>query len=318
LRFALLAPFHALPDDVHTFVGGAYQRVDKFGGGVLDRHGISVTMGCDNIVPMAVGWYEQAGSGPPLVLCHGGPGMWDYLEPLALLIDDLATVVRYDQRGSERGPAGGPFTVAQFIADLDELRAELGFGTWIVGGHSWGAMLALHYAFAHPQRTEAIVYLSGVGIGREWNAAYHAEADRRRSPEQNARLQALSQIDWTPEQEREWRILNWLPDYATDGEARAAELASSPFHLNREVNRALNAETKRWREAELARQAAELTMPVLLVHGMLDPRPHWAIDSLADALPNATVCKLPDAGHLTWVEAPDETTATIRTFVRDL
>jgi proline iminopeptidase len=184
-----------------------------------------------------------------------------------------------------------------------------------VGGHSWGASLALQYTLAHPDRTRALVYISGVGIGREWNAAYHAEADRRRTPEQNARLQVLSGIDRNPEQEREWRTLNWLPDYARDGEARAAELAASPFKLNREVNQAINAETKTWDENTLARQAAALTMPALLLHGELDPRPHWAIDSLADALPNATVQKLPGAGHLPWVEQPAMTARVLLNFL---
>ncbi len=265
-----------------------------------------------------IGWYEQSGTGPPLVLCHGGPGMWDYLEPLGVLVDDITTVVRYDQRGSERSPADGPFTVAQFVADLDELRAHLGYESWIVGGHSWGAMLALHYAFAHPDRTRALVYISGVGIGRAWNAAYHAEADRRRTPEQNARLEELSQTDRNAEQEREWRTLNWLPDHAQNGAAQAAVLASSPFRLNREVNQAINAETKTWDESALARQAAQCTMPTLLVHGDLDPRPHWAIDSLAAALPNATVCKLPSLGHLPWVEDPDATATPIRVFLTGL
>ncbi len=264
------------------------------------------------------GWYDQTGSGPPLVLCHGGPGMWDYLAPLAALLTDVTTVVRYDQRGSARGPADGPFTVAQFVADLDELRAHLGYDAWIVGGHSWGASLALQYAFAHPDRTRALVYISGTGIGREWNAEYHAEADRRRSPAQRERLRALSNIDRDAAQEREWRMLTWLPDYATDAETHAAALADAPYALNRDVNRLVNTETKTWNEAALTRQAAQCTVPALLVHGELDPRPHRAIDSLAQALPNATVAKIPGAAHMPWVEQPDATTAPIRAFVAGL
>ncbi len=28
-------------------------------------------------------WTVRQGSGPALVCCHGGPGLWDYLEPVA-------------------------------------------------------------------------------------------------------------------------------------------------------------------------------------------------------------------------------------------
>lgn len=54
-------------------------------------------------------WTATSGTSPPLVLAHGGPGMWDYLESVARMVDDLVTVHRYDQRGCGRSPAGPPY-----------------------------------------------------------------------------------------------------------------------------------------------------------------------------------------------------------------
>ena len=247
--------------------------------------------------------------------------MWDYLEPLAGLLGDNAAVVRYDQRGSGRSPSDGPYSVAQFVADLDDLRAHLGYDTWVVGGHSWGATLALHYAFAHPAHTSAIVYVSGVGIGRAWNRAYHQEADRRRSPAQQARLDELIVTsERTAAEEHEYRALSWFPDYppGPDAVSKAAALAAAPYPINHDANRAISNEAKTWTEADLAARATALTMPVLIVHGELDPRPPWAVDSLAAALPRATVCKLPGLGHVPWVDDPDATAAPIRAFLASL
>ncbi|MEU7172376.1 hypothetical protein ABZ949_12925 [Micromonospora tulbaghiae] len=39
-------------------------------------------------------WADRVGAGAPLVLCHGGPGIWDYLGPVARLLDGHARVVR--------------------------------------------------------------------------------------------------------------------------------------------------------------------------------------------------------------------------------
>ncbi|WP_052710912.1 alpha/beta fold hydrolase [Pseudofrankia sp. DC12] len=47
-------------------------------------------------------WTEVSGGGPPVVLGHGGPGLWDYLAPVAALLDDVFTVIRFDQRGCGR------------------------------------------------------------------------------------------------------------------------------------------------------------------------------------------------------------------------
>ena len=211
--------------------------------------------------------------------------------------------------------------MARFVADLDELRAHLGVEQWIVGGHSWGATLALQYAFAHPATTRAVVYISGVGIGRAWNAAYHEEADRRRTSDERRRhAQLAALVSRSAAEEHEYRVLTWLPDYAPGPRARvlAAELAGAPFSINTDANRTLNAETKTWQEGELATRAAALRAPVLIVHGELDPRPPWAIDTLAAALPNATVHKLERVGHLPWIEDPAATAMCLHAFLAGL
>lgn len=54
-------------------------------------------------------WTDPGTAGAPaVILVHGGPGLWDYLAPLAELVADRATVHRYDQRrcGSSTGPGG--------------------------------------------------------------------------------------------------------------------------------------------------------------------------------------------------------------------
>jgi proline iminopeptidase len=52
-----------------------------------------------------------------------------------------------------------------------------------------------------------------------------------------------------------------------------------------------------------------------LIHGELDPRPAWAIDTLAAALPDASVAILPDAGHLPWLDAPAAFTDVLQSFL---
>src|SRR5207248_4454548 len=41
-------------------------------------------------IPVAAGqlWSVRQGNGPAVLLCHGGPGLWDYLAPIAEMIDD--------------------------------------------------------------------------------------------------------------------------------------------------------------------------------------------------------------------------------------
>src|SRR5918999_2983013 len=154
-------------------------------------------------------WIATSGEGPPLVLCHGGPGLWDYQEPVAEMVEDLVTAHRGDQRGFGRSTGSGPYTVARFVADLEEIRDHFGHERWIVGGHSWGAPLALQYAFAHPERVTALLYLSGTGTGTAWKETYRAECEQRLTDEQHRRRRDLENRERSDAEEREYRVLSW-------------------------------------------------------------------------------------------------------------
>jgi proline iminopeptidase len=264
-------------------------------------------------------WTVADGSGPTLVLCHGGPGLWDYLAPVSSMLRDSARVVRWDQRGCGRSSAASVHSVSRAIEDLEAIREAFGVETWIVGGHSWGASLALQYALRHPERTFALLYISGTGIGQAWNRAYHLEADRRRTRAERDRLRALKARTRTPPEESEYRLLSWLPDVGSG--RNAADLIAqldAPFEINIAANRQISAETKMWAEDDLVARCRMTTVPTLLVHGERDPRPPWAIDSLAAALPNRSVEILPGVGHLPWLEDPEPFARLLRSFLSGL
>lgn len=266
-------------------------------------------------------WVERTGDGPgvPLVLCHGGPGLWDNLGPLAALVDHDRVVIRWDQRGCGRsGGVEGPFSVARSIADLEAVRRHLGLTRWVVGGHSWGATLALLAVLADPSSAAGLLYLSGTGLGRSWRASYEAAPAARLTPEQLARCDALDALEHrTREEEVEWRTLRWAPDFADRD--RALELAAidatAPWPVNFAGNAAINAENKQRDAAATLARCAALDVPALLVHGGGDPRPPFAIDDLAGALPEVEVRIIAGVGHAPWLERPGAVAAILRPWL---
>ncbi|MFI2710977.1 alpha/beta fold hydrolase [Micromonospora sp. NPDC018662] len=264
-------------------------------------------------------WADQAGAGSPLVLCHGGPGMWDYLGPVARLLDEHAHVIRWDQRGCGRSERRGPYTVDRFVADLDAVREQLGGPRVALLGHSWGAHLALRYALEHPERVSHLIYVSGTGIDsdRGWHPHYERNLRRRLEPHRD-RWEALDERARTPAEERERAVLQWSADFADpDVALRHAEDMATPWRgLNRDCNRAINAEVKReLREADLAARCRTLEVPALIVDGPEDIRPRWGVDSLHRALPSAARVSLVGAGHLPWVEDPQGFQGAVTTFL---
>ena len=267
-------------------------------------------------------WVEVTGDGPgvPLVLCHGGPGMWDNLGTLAALLDHDRPVIRWDQRGCGRSEGiEGPFTLERFLADLRAIRSALGITRWIVGGHSWGATLALRSSLADGPSTTGLVYIAGTGLGRDWHAAYKAAPAQRLTPDQLTRVEVLEELGErrTRPDEIEWRTLRWIPDFA-DRE-RAAELAAidanAPWPINRACNAALNTETKAWDAAALLGKCSAMEVPTVLIHGAEDPRPPSAVTDLAETIPGAELHVIDGVGHSPWLERPGAVAGILRPWL---
>ena len=243
--------------------------------------------------------------------------MWDYLAPVASMVEDLFTVHRYDQRGSGRSPRGGPFTLRGFVGDLDDIRRHFGYDRLIVGGHSWGASLALHYGLSYPEHVAGIVYMNGTGLGRSWKPAYDARVSRL-APADRSRFTDLdSRSELTAEEECEHVFLNALCDLGLRSRrAEVAEQMVDPrFRIALDVNAAINADTKTLGEDELVKRCRSLDVPVLVVAGDEDPRPLFAVDSLVEALPRAQLVVMPGVGHLPWLEDDEGVRAVLRRFL---
>lgn len=249
---------------------------------------------------------------PAVILVHGGPGLWDYLSPVAELLEGRATVHRYDQRrcGRSTGPTGEPdgpgtapdgLTMERFVEDIDELRRAFGHDRVVVIGHSFGATLALAYAGTHPDRVTALGYVDGVGVG-DWRTPYRAERARRLAPWAE-RFAELDSRDRTPAEEVEWRRLSWATDYADPqaGYDLATAMATSSHAINHQVNRALMS----FDDMDQITWATAVRCPITLIHGMADPRPVGPVVALAAHASAPRKRVVSDAGHLPWVEQPE-------------
>ena len=224
-------------------------------------------------------WSAEAGRGEPLIVCHGGPGLWDMFGSLAGSLAGDVRVVRWDQRGCGRSERSGPYSVARSAADLDAVRSWLGRDRVAVLGHSWGATLALRYTLDHPDLVSALIYVSGTGLGWDWHEPFQrAIASRLAACE--PRLSELRARDRTGAEDRELAVLQWSAEF-TGGDAmrHAEEMATPWFGINRESYDDIWGELRRtWHEAELLAECRALSVPVLIIDGAADLRPRRAVD----------------------------------------
>jgi pimeloyl-ACP methyl ester carboxylesterase len=250
------------------------------------------------------GWV--AGSGPPVLLLHGGPGLgFEYLDAMA---EEVLTgpyrVASFQQRGLTPSTVEGPFTIAQAVADVEAVLDHLGWSRALLVGHSWGGHLALHVAVSLAERFAGVLAVDPLGgVGDGGAATFGAELLRRvpadRRPAAEA-LHALDDSEATLEQRVELLGMLWPSYFASPDsappmpEVRIAEEAS--VGLWAELERELPA---------LTVALGGITVRVGVLAGQESPMPPGeAATATAERIPGAWVALEADAGHFPWVERP--------------
>jgi pimeloyl-ACP methyl ester carboxylesterase len=256
---------------------------------------------------------RRAGTGPPVLLLHGGPGLgFDYLRDLADELAEENDVAWYQQRGLEPSAAEGPYTVATDVGDARRVLDALGWQRAYVVGHSWGGQLALHIAVAMPERLLGVLAVDPLGPVGDGRWPEFDEEMFRRTPEPvRARARELDELAMAGKVDDELALegmrLVW-PAYFADPE-RAPPMPELRYGSER------SAEMVPSIQAELPALEAGLPrirVPVGFVHGSRSPMPLAASTDGAERIPGAWVEVVEGAGHFVWVEAPGAVRASLR------
>ncbi len=128
------------------------------------------------------------GKGSPLIVIHGGPGLsLDCLLPQMSELAKSHLVIFYDQRGCghSRGEINSEtINLEMFVSDLEAIRKVFDLEKVSILGHSWGAFLALQYAFVHPERVQKLVLSNGFPASSEDLGLFIQEYMTRMEPYQ--------------------------------------------------------------------------------------------------------------------------------------
>ena len=246
--------------------------------------------------------YRRFGaSGPVLVFLSGGPGLRStYLDPIAqTLAADHATIV-FDQRGTgasrDAYGDGSLVTVAGFVADLDALRSALGLGRLALVGHSWGAMLAMAYAAAHPERVASLALLDPGGPSMQFYPDFARRLREHLTDDERLAVGAALEAGKLPPPAA------ITPGYFHD-HAKGVAFARTPdaTTVYANVATAIGRDAPAHYAVSAALQGT--TIPAFTLYGSDDVS--LAAKPALDALfPHATTSLVPNAGHFPWLENP--------------
>jgi proline-specific peptidase len=263
----------------------------------------------------------ERGTGYPVIVLHGGPGLdhhefADYLDPLT----DAFRLLLVDQRAngrSERAPES-TWTLERMAQDVIMLARALHLERYAVLGHSYGAFVALQNAVDYPGMAAQTIVSGGVP-----SMKYLEVVERN--------LDAFE-----PDELRDQVIASWAREPTVATQEGFAELMAEqfPFHfadpldpriadyLDRTKDTVYSPDVLRLFSAngyggiEVEDRLGEVSSPLLVMTGRHDRTcTVEAAEAIAARAPNAELRIFEASGHMTFVEEPDVYIATVRSFL---
>jgi proline iminopeptidase len=256
--------------------------------------------------------YRVSGSGPPLLVHPGGPGTSsDFLGDLAG-VDEVATIIWLDPRGT--GTSTAPedldaYKLHHYAADVEAVCDALSLDRLALLGFSHGGMVAMRHAIDHPQRLTKLILLdTAPALDEAAGQRIAAAMDRRQGEPWYPEVRRLLDADETaPDDAQALReLLAIMPMYfhrwGATAQAFIAGLHGSTFHAR--VGKSWTAEQK---AMDLRPELGRIRTPTLVMVGDDDfVCDVTAAHEMADGIPDAHLAVIPDAGHFPWVEQAAE------------
>lgn len=247
---------------------------------------------------------EAGAGGRPLLLVHGfGGAKEDFADWMDQFAGDGWHAVAPDLRGHGEGPR--PETEADygfdfFVDDLIALADDLGWDRFVLVGHSMGGMVAQMLALKHRHRLDGLVLMD-----TSHGPVPQVDPEIRELGKQVAREQGLAVVAeltktiegadplGNPAHER---MLRERPGYQEFCDNKFLTLSVPMWVTILDAIFVLEDRIDALRE---------LDVPTLVMVGELDTEFRATSAAMAEAMPNATLEVIPDAGHSPQFENPD-------------
>lgn len=269
-------------------------------------------------------YYKTTGEGDPIVVLHGGPG-FDHRQFLPY-IWDLAEdhqVILYDQRGT--GLSSGQvdpvsISIGTFIQDIEEIRKAFGLEKMNLLGHSWGGILAMHYAVKHPESLKSLI-LCSTAASVDSFATMRATYTANRLPEDQKLLEEMMASDalrnGDPKAYEEfWRV--YFKPYFDDQSLVAGldlQFAPNTIKYGSQVAGYMLDSIGAF---DLHDELKTLHVPTLIVHGESDPMSPDYARRIHESIAGSQLVLIEHTGHWLFIDGRETFRDSILSFLKDL
>ncbi|MEO8235932.1 MAG: alpha/beta fold hydrolase [Flavobacterium sp.] len=266
-------------------------------------------------------YYKTFGSGTPMLIINGGPGMnSNGFETMAKKLATNNQTIIYDQRGTGKSPLktlnSKTITIKLMADDIESLRKHLKIKKWIILGHSFGGMLASYYATVYPNSIDKLILSSSGGIDLSLLNDPDLITSHLTKIEQDSLQYWNDKIDKgdTSHTTRLGRGRALAPAYVYDRKF-------IPIIAERLTQGNMDINTLVWNDFRKIKfdckdKLKSFKQPVLIIQGKQDVINEEIAQTAHKAFTNSEVILLDNCKHYGWLDAEEKYFSAIATFLK--
>ncbi|MCB0402102.1 MAG: alpha/beta fold hydrolase [Flavobacteriales bacterium] len=268
---------------------------------------------------------EKIGEGEPIVVLHGGPGIFhDYLVPHFKQLAQQYQVIFYDQRGCGRTDFPkdtSSINIETYVEDLEAIRNHLKIEKLNLMGHSWGALLAMKYGIKYPGNLNKLMLVSPAPSNSDYFDQTFANMQKKRSEEDTKDLiQAMMSKKFETREEETFRKVILLGDKTNLVDQTKIEELYAPIQFSATTANNLlivNSLLERtYFNFDITNEGLEnISCPTIILLGDMDNVPFLSAQSIQEKIPGCQLTVFKKSCHYPFFEVPGEFNMAVKNFL---
>ncbi len=232
----------------------------------------------------------------PIVLVHGAGGTHLHWPPQVRRLPGFRTLA-VDLPGHGRSDGVGEQEIAAYARRLAAWSDTVGFSQALWVGHSMGGAIVMTLALTYPEKVRALGLV----------------ATGARLPVNPRLLESTAHAETFPLAVE--TIMKWA--FSPQAPPRLRELATQRMQEVRYT--VVHNDFAACNRFDVSQQLGRIHAPTVVIHGTADKMtPYYYGEFLAQAIPQARLVTVRDAGHMVMLEQPEKVATALQDFAREV
>jgi len=264
------------------------------------------------------------GEGEPLLVLHGGPGLFhDYLVPHLQSLAKDYQLIFYDQRGCGRSDFPqdtSSINLDTYVEDLEAIRTQLKLDKITLIGHSWGSLVAINYSKKYITNLNKLVLISPAPGNSEYFDQTFSNMQKKRSEDDTkALVETMMSSEFEKREEKAFKKAILIGDKVNLADQSTIDKLYEPIKFNPTsannlmlVNSLLE---RTYFNLNIIDGIDVINCPTLIIVGDLDNVPFASTQLINENIKGSQLEVINKSCHYPFFESPKEFNSAIKNFL---